>query len=110
MTTPLQKQLITEGYKLCESRENFLGKSTNVLYQKRIRDDNGTRYFIDAYYYPSQKYTTVVCPESFQVDAQLSWAGGDVFNITLLDGDIKTCENRLKVMWEGLNLDYYETY
>lgn len=110
MLTPLQQSLLRGGYKQYLSDEPYLGHSTNQLFQKRIVDDLGTRYFINVYYYPEQRIEYYFCPECIQVEVQFKDADDEVINVTLSEKSIDKFEKKLQTMFEVLNLEYYERY
>lgn len=71
MITP--KQLEDQGYNRSRSSHYDVLYNTDTLYQKRIRNLNGTTlYFINCWYYPRQSlYGGAIMDEQFSVEATL---------------------------------------
>jgi len=69
--TRLQQLLLDKGYRYHKSEGYKTLKSTEHLYQKRIRDEKGTRYFIDVWYYPVQCINGHRLAEGIQLDCHL---------------------------------------
>lgn len=107
MENKLSKQLIELGYKKHISDSYKMFHSTNVLYQKRVDDDKGIRYYINSWYYPDGHSHE----EGIQIDVQLYGVENKVImNVTMFEQDPRNAEMYLQYMWETLKLGYYELY
>lgn len=106
----LQQDLLNKGYRKHVSKHHLTFKMTDTLYQKRITDDKGTKYFVDAWYYPAIQYSSVFVDESVQIECQFSGKReGETFaNVILFEKDIDQAEKTLENMWDKLELGYYE--
>lgn len=107
----IQDQLISKGYKKYVSKSNAVFKSTDTLFQKKVVDDKGIRYFIDCWWYKEQTINGHTIPEGWQFEVQFS--GDDVsktMNVMLFEKDVDNAEQMIDHMWTVLNLGYYEEY
>lgn len=111
MDTALQEDLISRGYKKHVSEIHKTFKMTDTLFQKRISDDKGKKYFIDIWYYvgsPSHNF-----PESIQAEVQFHDGDGiteESMNVQLFIRDITKIEEVFENMWGKLGLNYYELW
>lgn len=80
---------------------------TDTLYQKRITDKYGTRYFINAWYYDNE-----VLKDSLQFDVQFTIDEDEQnhINVTLVTNDIRFAEAEFDKMWDRMIYEYYEAW
>jgi len=101
------KQLEASGYKkhIAEFYQTLMG--TDTLYQKRITDEYGTRYFINAWYFDN-----AILKDSVQFDVQftIDEDAQDHINVTLVTNDIGFAEHEFAAIWGNLMYEYYETW
>ena len=77
------------------------------LYQKRIKDKKGTKYFINFL-----SYDLPIFNNETRYDVRLSSGTKDydmeivLFNISSMS--LKDIENKIEEIWTKLNLEYYE--
>lgn len=87
--------------------------STNHLYQCRIRDNIGTKYFIDIWYYDAASNGTISLPEGLQVEAMFyDRTHNPVCSIVLMR-EINSFEELLtemEKMYNMLSVDGYYEY
>lgn len=95
--------LLENGYR----KYNDTWYNADRLYQKRIKDKRGTKYFINFL-----RYNLPVFDNEPRYDAILSSGTKDydmeivLFNIDKMS--IEDIENKIEEMWTKLNLEYYE--
>lgn len=100
----IKDELTSLGYKEYISDWYHKFQCTDTLYQKKVKDDKGIRYFIDIWYYPE-----VMEHISIQIECQLyNQENTAAMDITLFEQDPKKAEEYLQYMWETLKLGYYE--
>lgn len=103
------KKLIQNGYKkYVSSGYNFL-KNTDTLFQKKVVDDTGIRYFIDCWWYPEQKINSHFIEKSWQFEVQFYDNENNVtMNVMLFEKDVAEAEKQFDNIWKSLKLGYYE--
>ena len=103
------QNLIKEGYKpfqdiLHTSKTEYMGS-----YQKRVTDENDTKYFINVNIYDLSKI--VVQKDDFSVssEAQFHNENGETFNVEyFIDGHtIKQMEDFFEKVWKLMSKVYY---
>jgi len=101
------KRLEESGYKkhVADFYKELMG--TDTLYQKRITDEYGTRYFINAWYFDN-----AIVKDSIQFDVQFTIDEDtqDHINVTLVTNDIKFTEAEFDKLWNRMNYEYYEAW
>lgn len=107
MTT---ETLIENGYKKHEVP--YLNEYAKEFYQKKIKDEKGTKYFIDVYIYEYEPFLTnnvhfefiltTTKEDSYALKIQV-YAISDTMRL-------EDIENKLEEMWVNGNFDYYELY
>jgi len=113
MTTPLQQDLISRGYKKHVSEINKTFKMTDTLFQKRISDERGKKYYIDIWYYAAGRHGQTSLPESIQAECQFHNGDGitdEPMNVQLFIKDVDKIEEVFENMWVKLGLGYYELW
>lgn len=110
--TILQEDLLSRGYKKHVSESNKIFKMTDTLFQKRISDEKGKKYFINLWYYAEGRHGQTSLPESIQAEVQFETDGvtHENMNVTLFTRDIDKIEEVFENMWVTLNLGYYELW
>lgn len=110
--TNMQEILISKGYKKHVSEHYKVFHTTDTLFQKRISDDKGKKYFIDVWYYPAGRYGHTDLPESIQAEVQFEKDGitDENMNVELFTKDIDKIEEVFENMWKYLALGYYELW
>ena len=104
----IEKILENSGYK---RYEDYLRRAY-CLYQKKITDSKGIRYFINYYLYRDEKQNI-----TFEVDLQFE-LDDCVMNITLFNFKIEeliypvveAIEAKVEDIWQKLGVKYYEEY
>lgn len=105
----IQDQLIRKGYKKYVSQSNTVFKMTDTLFQKKVVDDKGVRYFINCWWYKEDCVNGHTIPESWQFEVQYSANDASrTMNVTLFEKDIDKAEQMFDDMWTKLNLGYHE--
>lgn len=93
--------LISAGYK------RYAGSDLNrssALYQKRISDNHGTKYFINAWFHDYTRYN-IQSPNqySFEFEVQFTKKDGSKFNVDdLSDSTIEEHEKFFESIWTNL--------
>lgn len=110
--TPLQQELLSKGFKKHTSESYRTFKCTDTLFQKRVEDELGILYFIDAWYYPSTVFNNGhEMGETIEVTVQYRDQKGDpIMNVTLFEKDIDKAEVLLAQIWCNMSLGYYEKW
>jgi len=101
----LTDELLAKGYKKHVSETYNILKSTSILYQKRITDGHGTRYFINAWYYDSD-----LVKDTVQFDVQFTMDDDQVVDVCLPTNDIDFAEAEFDRIWTGMLYNYYGTW
>ena len=104
----IEKILENSGYKRYED----IWRHAYCLYQKRISDEKGIKYFINYYLYRDEKQNI-----TFEVDLQFEF-DDCVMNIDLFDFKYKKLINftveaievKVEDIWRKLGAKYYEEY
>jgi hypothetical protein len=105
----IQEKLLEKGYKKYVSKSNAVFKSTDTLFQKKVVDDKGVRYFIDCWWYKEEVINGHTIQESWQFEVQYSSSPvSNTMNVMLFEKDIDKAEQMFDHMWTVLNLGYYE--
>lgn len=100
------KELEANGYKYFNSLQWEILRSTPHLYQKKVVDGVGIRYFIDVFYYPGHPETH---ENGFQFETVLYDKDKEpLAQITLYTSDMEKAEQAFSEMWTKLNCGYYE--
>lgn len=110
--TPLQETLISKGYKKHVSEHYKTFHATDTLFQKRISDDKGKKYFINIWYYLAGRYGNTDLLESIQAEVQFENDGvtEETMNVQLFTKDVEKIEQVFENMWKCLALGYYELW
>lgn len=103
-----QVDMNVSGYRKWVSHLNQVLKGTDTLYQKRITDEKGIRYFVDAWYYPSVAGTIV--DDRFQFEVQFTLPDGEKMNVMSFYKEVDKSEQLFDLMWNKLELGYYEEW
>ena len=99
-----REELIKHGYKTYDSDDLY---NAVCLYQKRIKDDKGTKYFIDIYEYMLKS------KDSYEARLVTSLKD-DTYSINILlyciddNTTIEQLETDIEDIWTKLGCDYYE--
>lgn len=89
--------LLENGYK----KYDDIFRIADYLFQKRIRDDKGTKYFIDIYKYDSE-YEIVLRSEKEKYALHFRmYATGNRMSL-------KDIEEEIETIWNELGCNYYE--
>jgi hypothetical protein len=78
-----------------------------ALWQKRIEDDLGTRYFVNFTEYDLTPFTGC---HSFHADVQFNFTNGGFSNVThsVNKQTIEDVEDYFNLIWETIGMGYYE--
>ena len=104
----IEKILENSGYKKYED----IWRHAYCLYQKKITDEKGIKYFINYYLYRDEKQNI-----TFELDLQFE-LDDCVMNITLFNFKIEeliypvaeAIEAKVEDIWQKLGAKYYEEY
>jgi hypothetical protein len=111
--TELQQKLESLGYTKSVQESYKIFHSTDTLFQKRIRDKKGTRYFINIWWYPTTVVKGHALNEGIQYSVQIHTEDDShnrVVNIEFgSDYSVVEAENLCDELWETLGGKYYET-
>lgn len=105
-----REELIKHGYKTYDSDVLY---NAVCLYQKRIKDDKGTKYFIDIYEYRLKSKDNYDKCKSYEARLVTSLKD-DTYNLNILlycidnNTTIKQLEKDIEDIWTKLGCDYYE--
>lgn len=103
-----EKKLLKKGYVKITLSHMFEPYS-DFFYQKRFKDTEGIRYFIEFFHYPEKKYPFgAMLDESWKCSLQtlsphMTFQQHKVESIT-------TAENRCLCFWRSMHCDYYDKY
>jgi hypothetical protein len=106
------QQLIDAGYRKYtgQTEKQF----SNVMYQKRVDDELGKKYFINVSEWDNHEYRlrySDMLDFSYEAGAQLTDDLGTVFNVELLCPDnIKSVEAFFEGLWVSKRCEYYEKF
>jgi len=107
-------QLIAAGYR--KSKSPGSKQFTDILYQKRIDDTNGKKYFINIWEWDNREHKRRN-PElpmndfSYQADAQMTDRHGSTFNMEMLSPEsVERVEAFMESTWRLLECEYYEEF
>lgn len=107
----IEDVLIEKGYKKYVSQSNSVFKMTDTLFQKKVVDDKGVRYFIDCWWYKEETINGYTIPESWQFEVQFHGnEASQTMNVMLFEKDVDKAEQMFNDVWTKLNLGYYEEY
>lgn len=105
-----REELIKHGYKTYDSDVLY---SAVCLYQKRIKDDKGTKYFIDIYEYMLKSKDNYDKCKSYEARLVTSLKD-DTYSLNILlyciddNITIEQLEKDIEDIWTKLGCDYYE--
>ena len=105
-----REELIKHGYKTYDSDVLY---SSMCLYQKRIKDDKGTKYFIDIYEYMLKSKDNYDKCKSYEARLVTSLKD-DTYSLNILlyciddNITIEQLEKDIEDIWTKLGCDYYE--
>ena len=98
-----EKVLKNSGY--ANHEVDMIHKYASCFYQKKITDENGIKYFIDAYGYN-------IKPTGLTFDYEIQFSKkGYYTNITMFCTDtmtIEEIENEIEYLWKNNSFDYYD--
>ena len=94
--------LLENNYK----KHKDIWNNADSLFQKRVKDDKGTKYFINIYKYtfplhnkPDYTVELAAETENYAIEITLFYTKGM---------SLEDIENEIEKIWQSLNLDYYE--
>tara|TARA_B100002019_G_C21107384_1_gene516634 strand:+ start:477 stop:824 length:348 start_codon:yes stop_codon:yes gene_type:complete len=86
-------------------------QNTDTLYQKKVCDDKGVRFFLNAWYHKEKQIAQHTIPASFSFELQFSQDEGEtVININILTDNHEVAEAKANEIWQKLNCDYTKKY
>lgn len=100
--TDIEKELVANGYKRSTCSYGMAFKGTEILYQKRITDNHGTRYFISCWYYSKCSIT----PETIQFEVQFTLKDGESMDVTSFYKCVYKSEILFENIWTKLECGY----
>lgn len=102
----ISEQLLESGYKKHVSEHYRLLKMTDTLYQKRVDDSYGVKYYVNAWYYPERMMpNTAICPEGVMFETQYR-DGDDYITVELSTSDIDKAEEEFYKIWQLMGYGY----
>jgi hypothetical protein len=110
--TDIQERLIKEGYvKSVGEHYRFMHES-DTLFQKRIKDNKGTRYFINVWWYPERAIGSHTLKEDIQYDITIHTIDDSYDKVVSLEWNsgytVLEAEELADKLWEVLGGAYYE--
>lgn len=102
-----EQDLIDAGY--TQFTDKF--KHAECAYQKRVRSDTGTRYFINVYVYDFSQYNFPTNnTKAFELDCQFIDANGDYMNIlfSVSNMTIEKMEQKIEHIFTALEFVDYD--
>ena len=110
-TTECQTLLLAKGYGKSVSKHYLTYKSTDTLYQKRITDEIGKKYYINIWWYPEKYYGETHVPESIQAEVQFTgYEDDETTDVLLFTKDLVKIEAKFEEIWNLLKFDYYKRW
>lgn len=106
MTT--EQKLLQHGYTKSVCRTYKAIMSTDTLYQKRVRDDEGTKYFINAWYYPPLQLPgrdTIKATVKFESQMECE---GNTVDVSPIGVDVENAERLFEKLWWDMGGCHYE--
>lgn len=111
MRTTLQQLLIDCGYKEWYNSQGQLFHETKWLYQKKVFDDKGIQYFINAYWYPEIVNNDRNLREGIQWEVQFNMDDGETFEVIYSTNEVDKAERMFHTIWSDVRgIEYYERY
>ena len=109
----IREELESKDYRKHVAEMYYALKRTNTLYQKRIADSKGTRYFINVWWYPADTINGYSLNEGWQYEIQLHTAD-DSHDKTVdvewgKDRSLEESELLADELWKFMGGHYYET-
>jgi hypothetical protein len=106
-----QALLLASGYVKSVSKHYTTYKTTDTLYQKRITDSIGKKYYINIWWYSEKWYAETLSPESIQAEVQFTgYEDDETTDVLLFTKDLVKIEAKFEEMWNLLKFDYYERW
>lgn len=108
-----EKQLLNKGYRKSVQESYKLLHQSDTLYQKRVSDYNGVRYYINVWWYPERPTGGMghgSIPESIQPEVQMLTPDGNRVDIAYLSDDIEKAETFFDDTWVELGMEYDDEY
>lgn len=107
--------LLSAGYKKYVSESTRTFKSTNTMYQKKVKDDVGVKYFINVYEYKfidrdNKKYLSYQSEVQFNGELPEDSLVTNTIEVILFERNLTKVEATFENMWETLKLGYEEHY
>ena len=97
----VSKELIKNGY-----RKYVQSETEPILYQKKVHDDNGIKYFINCYHYTCFKMNN--WEFKIQIESKFGTINVTLFNSKKLT--IKQLEEFMEGIWFNYGCIYYEKF
>lgn len=83
----------------------YIKPNAQALWQKRVRSESGTRYFINLYEYDLRPFSGTI---SYECDLQFELPDGVYLNISFGARDLDETEARVEELFRTLNAIDYE--
>lgn len=105
-----EADLLAAGYRKFDNSSGSILNGSKCLYQKRIRDDRGTRYFIDLFLFDFRGWDNYPYQFSWQADFQFQVPEiGTVTGVVhLVDDTLESVEAKYAELFTRLKADHYE--
>lgn len=99
-------ELLDRGYRKSLPKSH-LHDRYDALFQRRFRDGEGTRYFVNVRFWRHSKFGDY--PDGWDAFVQLTDPDGKVFRVTLLDTrTVDEVEAFFEGVWVSLRCQHYE--
>lgn len=108
MNADIKKQLTNAGYVLFRFECYRILKNTDLLYQKKISDGRGIRYFINCWVY--EKDGALFTEDTPCFEVQFTMKDGTECNVEPFYKEIQQVEDFFNKMWKNMEFGYYELY
>lgn len=108
MNPIIQQQLTIAGYMLHRHDYHKILKGTELLYQKKISDEKGIRYFINCWVY--EKDGELFKEDMPLFEVQFTMKDGEKCDVEPFYKDIQQVEAFFDKLWKNMQFGYYELY
>lgn len=104
----IKQDLLDSGYREHRSETYNLFRSTDLLYQKKVTDEKGVRYFINCWMF--EKDGDIFKEDSPMFEVQFVMKDGEHCGVNPFYVDIQKAEDFFHVLWEAMDFAYDELY
>jgi len=102
----IKEDLIKAGYTQFDQKV-FGHENASTFFQKRIRSEKATSYFIDIYEYDYIRHGETTLPIAYQLDVQFT-KGDGVVNVSFTIDSVTEAEKYCDELFTKMDFDNYE--